>query len=360
MTHKIDYDKLTDSVKEWGMALGFSDVRVADADLSFAKSGLNAWLDAGLHGEMAYMLRHKDMRTDPNALLQGTQRIISVRMDYVPYDHFDTWQEDEKNRRANALMAGVSIYARGRDYHRTVRARLQKLAEQIEAEIGAFSYRAIADSAPLLEAVQAEKAGLGWRGKNTLILSREGGSMFFLGELLVDLPLRIDAPTSAHCGNCTKCLTTCPTQALSNPYMLDARRCISYLTIEFKGVIPESIRPLIGNRIYGCDDCQLSCPWNNFARPSRLDDFNVRNHLDQSQLLALFEWDEETFLTRLEGSPIRRIGHTQWLRNIAIALGNALRETNSEDIEAALRAQVAHPSALVREHVLWALEQKPL
>ena len=351
MTSPIDYSELAAAIKQWGQALGFAELRIADARLPEAESGLQAWLDEGRHGEMDYMAVHGMRRARPAELVPGTQRVIVTRMDYLPPGTDENWRSHEQARLRNASAAAISVYARGRDYHRVLRNRLQRLAERIEQHIGAFGYRAFTDSAPVMEVALAAQGGLGWRGKHTLLLNRASGSMFFLGEILVDLPLPIDAPDAPHCGRCRACLDICPTQAITAPYRLDARRCISYLTIEHKGSIPPALRPLIGNRIYGCDDCQLACPWNRFAPPSTLIDFSVKNGLDAASLIELFAWSEEDFNRRLEGSPIRRIGHERWLRNIAVALGNS---TNANSV-AALQSRQDHLSEMVREHIEWAL-----
>lgn len=344
------------AIKAWGRELGFSEMRIADIDLSGAEAGLQVWLDAGCHGEMDYMAAHGMKRARPAELVPGTLRIITARMDYLPGSTASDWRERELSRLDNLGAAVVSIYARGRDYHKILRAQLQKLAEKIETEIGPFGHRVFTDSAPVMEVELAKRSGLGWRGKHTLLLTREAGSMFFLGELFTDLPLPVDAPVTAHCGQCRACIDICPTQAIVAPYKLDARRCISYLTIELKGSIPVELRPLIGNRVYGCDDCQLACPWNKFAQRSALPDFDVRHGLDDATLVELFGWTEEEFNRRMEGSAIRRIGHERWLRNIAVGLGNAaIAGADGAAIFAALQQRVNHPSALVREHVEWAL-----
>ncbi|MGN6390262.1 MAG: tRNA epoxyqueuosine(34) reductase QueG [Burkholderiaceae bacterium] len=353
---RTDLPALATAIKAWGRELGFADVRIADTDLRIHEAGLQAWLDAGCHGDMDYMAEHGMKRARPDQLVPGTVRVITARIDYLPRDIEPGWREAESARLADPSAAVVSIYARGRDYHKVMRNRLQRLASRIEAEIGGFGYRVFTDSAPVMEIPLAEKAGAGWRGKHTLLLNRDAGSMFFLGEIYTDLPLPVDAPATAHCGACTACLDVCPTRAITAPGRLDARRCISYLTIEHKGAIPEDLRPLIGNRVYGCDDCQLVCPWNKFAQPAAIGDFDVRNALDRATLVELFDWDEETFNRRLEGSPIRRIGHERWLRNIAVALGNAADGTpGNAEMVGALRRRANHPSAMVREHVAWAL-----
>jgi epoxyqueuosine reductase len=355
---------LVQSIRDWGRELGFADVRIADVDLARHEAGLQAWLDAGHHGEMDYMASHGMKRARPAELVPGTVRAIVARMDYLPRETPDDWRARERLRQDDPQAAVVSVYARGRDYHKVLRNRLQQLAERVRAAVGDYGYRVFTDSAPVMELPLAEKAGLGWRGKHTLLLSRDAGSTFFIGEILVDLPLPVDAPTGAHCGGCSACIDACPTGAILGPGRLDARRCISYLTIELKGSIPEDLRPLLGNRIYGCDDCQLVCPWNKFAQRAHLPDFDERHDLGAASLVALFGWEEEEFNRRMEGSPIRRIGHERWLRNLAVGLGNAaggmvegMAENARGDaaIVAALRARADHPSALVREHVAWAL-----
>ncbi len=351
-----DLDALAVCIKAWGIELGFADMRITDVDLSHAEPGFIAWLEAGYHGEMAYMAAHGTKRTRPAELVPGTVRAISVRMNYLPASAGDDWRKREESHAADTAV--ISVYARGRDYHKVLRSRLQQLADRIQKEIGKFGYRVFTDSAPVMEVALAEKAGLGWRGKHTLLLNREAGSMFFLGEILVDIPLPVDAPISSHCGQCSSCIDVCPTQAIIAPYKLDARRCISYLTIELHGSIPVELRPLIGNRVYGCDDCQLFCPWNKFAQRASVDDFDVRNGLDSVSMVSLFAWTEQEFQRLLEGSPIRRIGHERWLRNIAVGLGNSATSMRGDaGIVAALRARLDHPSEMVREHVLWALQQ---
>lgn len=328
--------------------MGFSAVGIAGVTLGAAEDALQAWLAAGFHGEMDYMARHGAKRARPAELVPGTLSVISVRLDYWPQ------ARDPEAQLADPQAAYISRYALGRDYHKVLRARLQTLADRIAAVIGPLGHRVFVDSAPVMEVQLATQAGLGWRGKHTLLLERTGGSYFFLGELFVDLALPPDAPVSAHCGSCTACIDVCPTRAIVAPYQLDARRCISYLTIELKGAIPLEFRPLLGNRIYGCDDCQLVCPWNRFARVTQEADFGPRNGLDAATLVALFAWSEADFQSRLAGSAIYRIGHERWLRNIAVALGNAPR---TPAVVAALAARADHPSALVREHVAWALER---
>jgi epoxyqueuosine reductase len=334
--------------------LGFSQIGIAGVDLSSAEEGLMRWLAAGFHGEMHYMAAHGTRRARPAELVPGTVSVITARMDYLPRSTPDDWQAVEFDRLRRPAEGIVSVYARGRDYHKVMRSRLAKLAERIADEVGPFGHRAFTDSAPVLEAELASRSGQGWRGKHTLVLDREAGSMFFLGEIYVDMALPTSAPVTAHCGSCSACIDVCPTRAIIAPYRLDARRCISYLTIEHAGPIPLELRPLIGNRIYGCDDCQLICPWNKFARKSALPDFDARDGLTGRQIGELFAWTEQDFLRYTEGSPIRRIGHERWLRNVAVALGNALR-AGDEGAREILATRRSHPSALVREHVEWAL-----
>jgi len=345
-----DFTRLAADIKRWGQALGFQQVGITGTQLDEAEAHLMNWLDAGHHGEMEYMARHGSKRSRPEELQPGTLRIISARMDYLPPSGADA-----ESVLADASLGYISRYALGRDYHKVLRSRLQKLAQRIDEAAGPFNYRAFADSAPVLEKALAQKAGLGWIGKHTNLINQHAGSWFFLGELYTDLPLPVDdALTQNHCGTCRACLDVCPTQAIIGPYQLDARRCISYLTIELRGPIPVEFRPLIGNRIYGCDDCQLCCPWNRFARPAGESDFSPRAGLDAPQLVELFAWSEEEFLRRTEGSAIRRIGYECWLRNIAVALGNA---PSAPSIIAALQARADHASGMVREHVRWALAQ---
>jgi len=304
---------------------------------------------------MAYMAAHGKKRARPAELLSGTLSVITARMDYLSAATPGDWQAVEFARLRRADEAVVSLYARGRDYHKVLRNRLQSLATRISAAFGPLGYRVFTDSAPVLEAELAARAGLGWRGKHTLLLNREAGSMFFLGEIFVDVALPVTDPMAGHCGSCTACVDICPTQAIVAPQQLDARRCISYLTIEHAGPIPVELRVLLGNRIYGCDDCQLICPWNKFAQRSALPDFDERAGLVDAKLVKLFGWSEDEFLRYTEGSPIRRIGHERWLRNIAVALGNAVRTAPNQELIRALAARATHPSALVREHVAWAL-----
>ncbi len=345
---RTDLAPLAAAIKSWGVALGFQAVGVADADLGEAEARLAEWLARGFHGEMDYMARHGAKRARPAALVPGTLRVISARMDYRPA------AADAEATLADRSKAYVSRYALGRDYHKVLRTRLQRLADRIETEVGGFGYRVFTDSAPVMEVELAARAGLGWRGKHTLALAREAGSFFFLGEIYTDLPLPVDRPITEHCGTCTRCIEACPTGAIVAPYQLDARRCISYLTIELKGSIPESLRPLVGNRVYGCDDCQLVCPWNKYAQTSAEADFAVRHGLDAASLAELFEWTEDAFHARLAGSAIHRIGYERWSRNLAVGLGNA---PTTSAVVAALRARADDPSALVREHVAWALAQ---
>lgn len=345
----LNTSELVAAIKRWGVELGFQQVGIADIDLELAAGRLEEWLDRGYHGEMDYMSRHGSKRSRPEELVTGTRSIISVRMDYLA----DTG-EDLLALATMPEKALVSRYALGRDYHKTLRHRLKSLATRISERIGPYGFRVFVDSAPVLEKPLAQKAGLGWIGKHTNLLNRRAGSWFFLGELYTDLPLPADPEAEDHCGSCRACLDVCPTQAIVAPYVLDARRCISYLTIELKGSIPEPLRPLMGNHIYGCDDCQAVCPWNRFARPTPETDFFPRHGLDSATLLSLFAWEEATFLKRTEGSAIRRIGHTCWLRNIAVALGNG--RPNALVIEALGKRQ-NHPAALVREHVEWALHR---
>ncbi|MBK7313837.1 tRNA epoxyqueuosine(34) reductase QueG [Candidatus Aalborgicola defluviihabitans] len=352
---QFDGNQWVSQVQAWALELGFSQIGVASVDLSSAEAGLLAWLEQGFHGDMAYMANHGLKRARPAELVPGTLSVITVRMNYLPRDTPDGWQTVEWVRLDHPTEGIVSVYARGRDYHKVLRSRLQKLSDRIAQAIGPFGHRVFTDSAPVLEAELAARSGQGWRGKHTLLLNRDAGSLFFLGEIYVDVPLPVSEPVQEHCGTCNACIEVCPTQAIVAPHRLDARRCISYLTIEHAGAIPLELRAPIGNRIYGCDDCQLVCPWNKFAQRSPLPDFDPREGLSGQQLVALFEWTEAEFLQRTEGSPIRRIGHERWQRNIAVALGNALRA--GADVGPFLQRHVQHPSGLVREHVLWALAQ---
>lgn len=346
-----DYTQLAADIKRWGLELGFQQVGITDTHLDDYEENFHAWLAQNFHGKMDYMSTHGIKRYRPAELIPNTIRIISVRIDYLPAD------TDIIKVLQNPRKAYVSRYALGRDYHKLIRKRLTQLAEKITEKVGPFGYRAFADSAPVLEKPLAEKAGLGWIGKHTNLINRQGGSWFFLGEIYTDLPLPIDAPVKNHCGTCQACIDICPTQAIIGPYQLDARRCISYLTIELRDAIPVEFRSMLGNRIYGCDDCQLTCPWNRFAKPTQEKDFQPRHGLADAQLIDLFNWTEEEFLQKTQGSAIRRIGYECWLRNIAVALGNASYDAA---IIQALQNKLNHPSALVREHVEWALaEQAP-
>jgi len=358
----LDSHQFFSQIQTWARELGFSQIGIAGVDLSSAEPGLSAWLAAGFHGDMHYMAAHGLKRARPAELIPGTVSVITARMDYLPAATFvnpGAWQAIEFSRLERPAEGIVSVYARGRDYHKLMRVRLQKLSEKIAGQVEPFGYRVFTDSAPVLEAELAARSGQGWRGKHTLLLNREAGSMFFLGEIYVNAALPPSAPVAQHCGACSACIDVCPTQAIIAPYRLDARRCISYLTIEHAGPIPLALRPLMGNRIYGCDDCQLVCPWNKFAQRSTLPDFDERHGLTGQQLVTLFAWTEEEFLRFTEGSAIRRIGHERWLRNIAVAMGNALRAGTAQDAEIrqGLQSRVGHPSEMVREHILWALAE---
>jgi len=344
-----DMHALKSDVIAWCKQLGFQRCAVADIDLAVAEERLSSWLQAKFHGSMEYMERHGSKRSRPDELVPGTCRVISVRMDYLPEA-----QAAAIERLDDGHTAYISRYALGRDYHKVLRSRLKKLAKQIEEHIGPIGYRVFVDSAPVLEKALAEKAGLGWIGKHTNLIDRETGSWFFLGELYTDLPLPIDAAEESHCGSCTACIDVCPTDAIVAPYTLDARRCISYLTIENKASIPLEFRKAIGNRIYGCDDCQLFCPWNKFAQTTTEKDFAVRHGLDTAELVDLFQWSESDWLEKTEGSAIRRIGYERWLRNLAVALGNA---KTTDAVIAALTLRAEHKSPLVAEHVQWALAE---
>jgi epoxyqueuosine reductase len=356
-------DQVMRDLRRSAAALGFSQIGVADVDLSSAEPGLRAWLENGFHGSMAYMAVHGLKRARPAELVPGTVRVITARMDYLPRDtavagpNSPGWQAIEWQRLADATQAAVSIYARGRDYHKVLRARLQQLADGLAAAVGPFGHRVFTDSAPVLEVELAARSGIGWRGKHTLNLARDAGSLFFLGEVYIDLALPLTDPVDAHCGSCTACIDVCPTQAIVAPYRLDARRCISYLTIEHAGPIPAELRPLMGNRIYGCDDCQLVCPWNKYAQLGTLADFDARASVGHATLLALWAWDEAAFLRQTEGSAIRRIGFERWQRNLAVALGNALLAGADAEVRSALFARRDGASVLVREHIDWALLQ---
>lgn len=371
-------DEVLASLRQWGIELGFSQIGVAYVDLSSAEAHFMDWLARGFHGEMHYMAAHGLKRARPAELVPGTVRVITARMDYLPHALPDEWQAMAWQRMATPTAAVVSLYAHGRDYHKVLRNRLQKLADRLAEAIGPFGHRVFTDSAPVLEVELASRSGLGWRGKHSLLLSRQGGSTFFLGEIYVDVPLPVTPPETAHCGQCTACIDVCPTGAIVDDGVVDARRCISYLTIELAGPIPEAMRPHIGNRIYGCDDCQLICPWNKFAQRATLPDFDARVGLDSATLLQLWAWDEASFLRSTEGSAIRRIGFARWQRNLAVAMGNALADGPQgqkdagveppdtlvrQGLLAALHAWLAQPpdlgdqQAMVAEHVRWALAQ---
>ena len=344
-----DYTSLTADIKRWGRELGFAEIGITDTDLSSAEVEHQAWINKGFHGDMDYMAKHGVKRTRPADLVPNTVRVISARLDYLPPAAKESWgviQDGEK--------AFISRYALGRDYHKVMRQKLQKLCDKIASNIEDFQYRVFTDSAPVLEVALAEKSGLGWRGKHTLLLNKDHGSWFFLGEIYTNLPLPIDQKASNHCGNCSACIDICPTGAITAPYQVDARRCISYLTIELKGAIPLEFRPLIGNRVYGCDDCQLVCPWNKFAEITQEPDFNVRNGLDDISLVECFGWSEVEFNQKMVGSAIYRIGYKQWLRNIAVGLGNA---PSTPEVIGALKLRQNDSSELVLEHVEWALQQ---
>jgi epoxyqueuosine reductase len=383
----IDVHALWTRMQAWAAELGFSRIGVSDLDVTDASARLRSWLDAGMHGSMHYLEDHAELRAQPDRLVPGAVRAVTVRMDYLPRDHpadNDGWRNIEWQRIEDQGAATVSVYARGRDYHKVMRARLQQLADRIAADVGPFGHRAFTDSAPVLEVEMASRSGLAWRGKHTLALSRDAGSMFFLGELFVDLPLELTPPVDAHCGTCSACIDICPTRAIVAPYVLDARRCIAYLTIEHDGPIPAQLRPLIGNRVFGCDDCQLACPWNKHAQRAVVADFDPKawwagpppgrsqggpapsGGSERSErggtdprLLELWQWDERTFLSRTEGTVLRRSGWQRWRRNLAVALGNALRAggRDARMIEAALRSAQDGASALVAEHIAWALAQ---
>ena len=354
---EVQAEALLALLQEKARALGFSQIGVADVDLGSAEPGLLAWLEAGFHGQMQYMQAHGLKRARPAELVPGTVRVITARMDYLPSGTPEGWQAVEWRRLAHADAAAVSVYARGRDYHKVLRSRLQKLAEQLAEVLGPMGHRAFTDSAPVLEVELAQRSGLGWRGKHTLTLARDAGSMFFLGEIFVDVALPLTEPVSAHCGQCEACLKACPTGAIMAPYRLDARRCISYLTIEHEGPIPLEMRPLMGNRIYGCDDCQLICPWNKYAQRASLPDFEARPALQAPTLAQLWQWDEATFLRLTEGSAIRRIGHERWRRNLAVAMGNALAQGAQPEFRRLLTAALPQASPLLGEHIVWALGQ---
>jgi len=373
----FDAAQFVTHIQGWGRELGFSQIGVAGVDLGRAEAGLSQWLQAGFHGQMDYMAAHGLKRARPAELLPGTLSVITARMDYLPASRASDWREQEWLALQQPLHASIALYARGRDYHKVLRQRLRRLAERIEQALleqsapegshegppQAPRWRAFTDAAPVLEVELAQRSGLGWRGKHTLALSREAGSMFFLGEIFLNLKLPPTPAASAHCGHCRACLDVCPTAAIVAPYRLDARRCIAYLTIEHAGPIAPELRPLIGNRIYGCDDCQLACPWNKYAQRARVPDFEPRAALQAPDLLRCWGWSSAEFERYTEGSPIRRIGHERWLRNVAVALGNALATglapAQDAAVRAALASRAAHPSALLREHLDWALAQQP-
>ena len=346
-----DLPALVEQIREWCLELGFQHIGVTGTDLRDDETRLEAWLALGRHGEMEYMARHGVRRSRPDELIPGTVTVISARMDYLP-----PGSADAETILADPSAAYISRYALGRDYHKVLRRQLQRLADRITASLGPYSYRVFVDSAPVLEKALARNAGLGWIGKHTNLIHRDAGSWFFLGEIYTDLPLPHDRPATAHCGTCRACIDVCPTDAIVAPYELDARRCISYLTIEHPGSIPNEFRGAMGNRIYGCDDCQLFCPWNKFARLSIQPDFVARHGFDAASLVELFSWSEQDFLANTAGSAIRRIGHIRWLRNLAIALGNA---PTTPEVVGALQSRRKHGSAIVREHVEWALTQHP-
>ncbi len=360
----IDHTLLLSQMQALGQTLGFSQIAVAPVDLSSAEPQLLNWLAHNFHGSMDYMARHGLKRARPAELVPGTLSVLTARMNYLPRDTPEDWQALELARLKRPQEAVVSVYARGRDYHKVLRNRLDTLAQQVDALLDVnlkpadgMAYRAFTDSAPVLEAELATRSGQGWRGKHSLVLNREAGSMFFLGEIFLNLALPASEPISAHCGHCTACIDVCPTQAIVAPGLVDARRCISYLTIEHAGDIPEDLRPLMGNRIYGCDDCQLVCPWNKFAQVATLPDFDVRAGLVGQDITRLLQWQEADFLRYTEGSPIRRIGHARWLRNLAVAAGNALRQADDAALRVALQAHLTHADEVVRSHVQWALAQ---
>jgi epoxyqueuosine reductase len=358
-----DLGEVWGRIEQWALELGFEGCGVSDVDLASAEAPLLEWLDAGFHGGMGYMARHGSLRARPTELVPGTVRVLTFRVNYLPRDLDPEWRPDSWHALEDVTRPVISWYARGRDYHKVIRKRLQALAVQIEGLVGPLGFRVFTDSAPVLEVELGQRSGLGWRGKHTLLLSRDVGSMFFLGEIFVDLPFPVTPAVSAHCGRCTRCIDVCPTQAILAPYRLDARRCISYLTIEHDGAIPVEFRRAIGNRIYGCDDCQLVCPWNKFAERSTLSDFDSRQ-IESGTLVELFRWSEDEFKSQTAGSAIGRIGHERWLRNIAVALGNALATTTTVSergvISEALAARLDDSSEIVREHIQWALEQSEL
>lgn len=344
-----DYTALAADIKRWGQALGFSEIGITDTDLTRAELDHQTWINKGFHGEMDYMAKHGVKRTRPADLVPNTLRVISARLDYLPPNAKNSWEVME-----NGNQAFISRYALGRDYHKVMRNKLQKLCDKIAEHRNDFEYRAFTDSAPVLEVALAEKAGLGWRGKHTLLINKDHGSWFFLGEIYTNLPLPVDQEATNHCGSCNACIDICPTKAIVAPYEVDARKCISYLTIELKTSIPIALRQLIGNRVYGCDDCQLACPWNKFAENTQEPDFNVRHGLDDIQLIDCFLWSEAEFNEKMVGSAIYRIGYQQWLRNIAIGLGNA---PTSPQVVNTLKTRENDENEMIREHVAWALNQ---
>ena len=341
--------RLADDIKRWGRELGFADIGITDTDLSHAEEHHQKWVEKGFHGEMDYMAKHGTKRTRPAELIPNTARVITARLDYLPPKSKDSWQVMNDGE-----QAFISRYTLGRDYHKVVRHKLQKLCDKIQQATQHVEYRAFTDSAPVLEVALAEKSGLGWRGKHTLLINKDHGSWFFLGEIYTNLPLPIDEAATNHCGTCNACIDICPTKAITAPYEVDARRCISYLTIELKNSIPVEFRPLIGNRVYGCDDCQLTCPWNKFAETTQEGDFHVRHGLDDISLVECFSWTEDEFKQKMAGSAIYRIGYEQWLRNIAIGLGNA---PSKPEVINALKARKDNTSDLIKEHIDWALAQ---
>jgi len=347
----FNYQLLAEQIKKHGIELGFQQVGITDTDLTEAENHLNNWLAKKHHGNMDYLAKHGSIRSHPDELHKGTIRVISLRLNYLPAkETFDQVQTDP-------TAAFISRYALGRDYHKMMRKRLKKLTQFIESKTGVFSHRVFVDSAPVLEKALAEKAGLGWIGKHTNLINREAGSWFFIGEIYIDLPLPTDTAVDEHCGDCTACIDICPTQAIIGPYQLDARRCISYLTIELNDSIPVEFRKAIGNHIYGCDDCQIICPWNKFSTVTTESDFLPRHHLDTATLIELFNWSEEEFLKRLEGSAIRRIGYQKWLRNIAIALGNAPKSAKTKAI---LVNKLLNTEPMVKEHIQWAIKEQEI
>lgn len=349
----IPPEQLKREIRQWSAELGLQGFGVTHCNLESHEQELQQWAALGFHGEMKYMVRHGTKRSRPEELVPGTRSLLSFRMEYLPPGAADSWEILGQPERGF-----ISRYALGRDYHKVMRSRLSRLVGQIENRIGPFGHRLFVDSAPVMEKGIAENSGVGWIGKHSNLIHKGSGSWFFLGEIYTDLPLEPDPPATNHCGTCDACITACPTDAIVAPYRVDARRCISYLTIELHGAIPTEFRKAVGNRIYGCDDCQLVCPWNRFATPSLEPDFRIRHHLDTPELVRLFRWSEEQFLSTMEGSPIRRIGHERWLRNIAVALGNCSDPGFRQQAISALNSRTDHPSEMVREHIQWALEQQ--